>query len=42
MFSRGKKGEGLSATDINWPQDWLISEIDERLKKEGKFTADLL
>ncbi len=37
-----KKAEVFQPLDIKWPQDWLIREIDEQLKKEGKFTADVL
>jgi DNA-binding Lrp family transcriptional regulator len=32
-FPGVKKAEVFQPLDIKWPQDWLIKEIDERLKK---------
>jgi hypothetical protein len=33
-----KNAEVVQPLDIRWPQDWLTKEIDQRLKKEEKFT----
>ncbi len=37
-FPGVKNAEVVQPLDIRWPQDWLIKEIDQRLKKEEKFT----
>lgn len=41
-FPGVKNAEVVQPFDIRWPQDWSIKEIDQRLKKEEKSTADVV